>query len=177
MKNEHLQRIYCRQCGGRIDADTMVCTQCGKAYFKFKPVHVFNVLICGFMILLSAAFIELYITHQNTLAVKEYYQSQATKLNSTVDELKEANERQAEKISDLQDAQEESACLVPSCDISTNYGSLYCPLHECAERICREKRVSDSCSYCKNHKCQISNCENCVEYGTGYYCRIHEPKL
>lgn len=134
----------------------------------------------------------LYTAYKAALADKQYYSDKNADLSeeignlkSTVAELEERNEVQAQRISELLhktinstysnsvSEYDKSLCIIPSCNSTAQRNSFYCYKHECLNVGCHEKKSNDFCSYCTKHKCNVPDCNQGQAYNS-IYCYIHK---
>ena len=48
-----MKNRYCKKCGNELNPKTRLCNNCGKQYFKFRGVHVINLVVIVIMIVMG----------------------------------------------------------------------------------------------------------------------------
>lgn len=107
MKNKKIEKTYCKECGGHLDKHTRICQNCGKRYFKFRVIHLLNILSCLLIVFLSVTCIGIYDMYQDALQDKKYYSDENTELSNKNEELSSQNDSLCSRISELESEKSE----------------------------------------------------------------------
>lgn len=100
-KKKRTKKEYCMLCGGHIDSNTKKCENCGKQYFKFKPL-VFTVILLAILLITSACFnaLQYYVVQENNNKIEEMSSTISTQ-NIKISSLQVTVSSQKSKINSL----------------------------------------------------------------------------
>lgn len=83
-----MKNRYCKKCGNELNPKTRLCNNCGKQYFKFRGVHVINLVVIVIMIVMGYGLYDL--------------NSQCNILQSRCDSLQETNNELSDSLKKAQ---------------------------------------------------------------------------
>ena len=194
MKNKKIKKTYCKECGGHLDKHTRICQNCGKRYFKFRVIHLLNILSCLLIVFLSVTCIGIYDMYQDALQDKKDFSDENTEVefrsNSTTTKLTpEARKQAQQSLKDREYNVTKSA--TDNENLSNQVKELESKISDLEEKNKQQankildleleaennagSQRSNSIynNNSKNNTCIIPSCENDANRNS-FYCRSHE---